>query len=462
MSVYRFRDEFRRRLQFARLVVVGFGVTGKSVARSLKTLGLKPWVVDTREESDLGGLLEEVGQLGLPLSCGAEARRVVEEGDLIIVSPGVDLQSEFLKGLCKGTEVISEIELAYRLAPCRIVAITGTNGKSTTTRLVGEILSEGGKEVVVGGNIGEPLIEKALSVPPTALLVAEVSSFQLEGTRFFRPRVGLILNITPDHSDRHGSFEEYASLKGRLIQAQRRGDVAIANLDDAIARGMVEEGAGKKYYFSRQPHERAGTFIEEGRVWWQEKGEKREVCRTDAWTLPGVHNEENVLAAITAGRVLRVRKERIAAAIEGFTLSEHTLEEVGVFGGLSYVNDSKGTNPAATIRALEAVAGRLVLIAGGSDKGLAFEPLLEPMKKKVRCLVVLGETGGVLRRLGEKAGVERICEASGLEEAVRLASRLGQPGETVLFSPAAASFGMFHDYKERGEAFKEAVRRVGK
>jgi len=457
LGAYRGREGFLRRLEMGRIVAVGFGLTGKAVARSLKRLGLQLFLVDTREEEDLKGLLEEVGALGLPIAWGADARDVVAQADLVVVSPGVDLGHEIFSRSKRGAEVISEVELAYRLAPCPIVAVTGTNGKSTTTRLIGAILAQGGKQVLVGGNIGEPLIEKVLDASATTILVAEISSFQLESCRLFRPFVGVILNVASDHLDRHGTYDEYASTKGRLFQRQKRSDVAIANLDDPTAKAITETSAGRKYYFSRRPHQENGTFVEGGRVWWQDGGRRMDICSTDIWALPGAHNEENLLAAVAAARVFRVRKGAIAAALGDFRLSEHTFEEVRVIGGLTYINDSKGTNPAATARALDAISGRVVLIAGGSDKGLDYDELLEAMREKVRCLITLGQTGGALSRIGERAGVEEIRTAADLPEAVRLSGLLGKPGESILFSPAAASFDMFRDYKERGDAFKKAV-----
>jgi len=462
LSVFEDREGFLRQLRESHVVVVGFGLTGKAVARSLKSLGLRPSLVDTREETALEGLLDEAKALELPTYWGERARTAIQGADLVVLSPGVDPESPFLASLPQQVEWLSEIELAYRLSPCPIVAITGTNGKSTTTQLVAQILGEGEGKVLIGGNIGEPLIEKALAASSDALLVAEVSSFQLEGCRLFRPLVAVILNLTPDHLDRHRTIQDYVSAKARILQAQTPAEAVVTNLDDPTAREMAEKATSRKYYFSRFPHQKPGTFLHEKRIWWQQNGERQEVCSTVGWRLPGAHNEENLLAAVAVARLLNLGGERIAAGIEGFSLLEHTLEEVGVFDGLTYVNDSKGTNPAATARALEAMPERVVLIAGGSNKRLDFMELLEPVGEKVRCLITLGETGEELRQLGEKAGVEEIRQASDLSQAVGLAALLGRPGETVLFSPAAASFDMFQNYKERGQAFREAVRRVKK
>lgn len=458
MSLFQGREELLQQMGAARVVVVGFGLSGRAVGRSLKGLGLLPYLVDTREEEELQGLLEEAGALGLPLSWGVAAKKVLREADFVVVSPGVPLAHRFLDGVPRGAEVMSELELAYRLARCPIVAIGGTNGKSTTTRLVGAILTAGGRDVLVGGNIGEPLTEKALSASPGSLLVAEVSSFQLEGCRWFRPLVGVILNVTADHLDRHKTFEEYVSVKARILQRQGPNEVAIANLDDPAARSVVAAARSRRYYFRRSSHGEPGVFIEGRRIWWQEEGERAELCSIEGWKLPGVHNEENLLAAAALGKVLGVEGSQMEAAIGDFRLAGHTFEEVATLNGMAYINDSKGTNPSATASALRSIPGRVVLIAGGSDKGLDFDLLLEPLREKVRCLITFGETSGLLRSVAEKAGVKAIREAGDLLEAVQLASLLGRRGDTVLFSPASASFDMFRDYKERGEAFKQAVK----
>jgi UDP-N-acetylmuramoylalanine--D-glutamate ligase len=352
--------------------------------------------------------------------------------------------------------IVGEIELAYRTMTAEFVAITGTNGKTTTTALTGALLAESGRPVLVGGNIGRPLSVEALVFPGEGWVVAEVSSFQLETSDAFRPHVAAVLNVTPDHLDRHGSLAAYADAKARILRAQGSGDWAVLNADDPGAAGLAPRVTARLLWFSRRQPVRAGAWVRDGWVTLRLDSGTQAVCPVSDIFLRGSHNLENVLAAAACAGALGVPAERLRAAIRAFRAVPHRLEWIRDRGGVAFFNDSKGTNVDATLKALAAFAEPIVLIAGGRDKGQRFEDLAAASRGRVKAAIVIGEgratLGPALR------AVTHVEEAESMGDAVRRAAALAVAGDVVLLSPACASFDLFRDYEHRGAVFAEEVR----
>jgi UDP-N-acetylmuramoylalanine--D-glutamate ligase len=378
--------------------------------------------------------------------------------ELLVVSPGVSpAVAPVAEARGRGIEVIGELELAYRYARSPIVAITGTNGKTTTTALAGEIFRGAGWRVLVAGNIGLPLVE-VVETDRADVIVAEVSSFQLETTRHFRPRVAVILNVTPDHLDRHATLAGYAEAKARIFANQGEGDATVLNGDDRVVAAMRGRSRARVLLFSRRHTLDRGSFVQGGRLVLNLHGAPTDVCGVAEIAIPGAHNLENALAAATATAFLDVPAPVIGNTLREFRGVSHRLEFVAEVNGVTYINDSKGTNPDAAIKALEAYDRPVVLIAGGRNKGNDFGLFAAKIKEKARALVVLGESAEEVAAAAARAGVNKIARAKDFEEAVYLAREAARPGDVVLLSPACASWDMFNNYEERGELFKTIVR----
>ncbi len=452
-------QQFAESLRATRVGVIGFGLTGQATAKALLALGAEPLVVDTRPAEEVRELAVQIEALGLQPTPGPQAVAGLAGLPLVVVSPGVVLPADVESKLRQaGTRLIAEIELAYLLARGPIVAITGTNGKSTTTRMVAEMLKAAGIPAIIGGNIGEPLVEKVLSAGPGEILVAEVSSFQLEGCDKFRPAAAALLNVRADHLDRHGALEAYVAVKSRIFAQQHENDLAVGNYDDALVRAVVEQTKSQRAFFSRQTQPQPGAYLKGDQLLLALEAKPTPICTVNELPLPGGHNVENSLAACLLAARCGAPPEAMRRALLSFELAAHTLEEVGTYHGRRYVNDSKGTNPAATAAALEALGYPVVLIAGGSDKRLDFEELLEALQNWAKAVIAMGQTAPQLERVARRAGLEQVLRARDLTEAVRQAATVSQPGDTVVFSPASASFDMFRDYRDRGEQFRRAVR----
>ncbi len=435
------------------VAIIGLARTGLAVAEALARHGARVMASDTRPAEELQ---EVQGSLpaGVELEAGGHARSVAA-ADLIVVSPGVPRALPLLQAAeADGVELIGEIELAYRLAASPIVAITGTNGKTTTTTLVARILAEAGLDAPLGGNIGIPLV--TLAEQPCDYLVAEVSSFQLETVVDFRPKVGAWLNFTDDHLNRHGSREVYFELKKQLFARQTASDWAVLNADDPAVSSIRGELAGQVLLFSRR-QDITGVIVEGGWIVWRKAGSTLRVMPVSDILLRGDHNLENCLAATAIALALGVAAEVIARAIAGFGGVEHRIEPVRTLNGVQWYNDSKGTNYDSTVKAIASFAEPLVLIAGGRDKGGAIAPLIEAISRRVEHVVLLGEAGPYFERVLRAAGYEALTLTDSLEGAVAMARTLARPGGVVLFSPACTSFDMFKNYEERGSLFKKAV-----
>jgi UDP-N-acetylmuramoylalanine--D-glutamate ligase len=353
--------------------------------------------------------------------------------------------------------VIGELELAYRYCKAPFVAITGTNGKTTTTTLTGELLKQTGKEVLVGGNIGIPLIGSVENLQEQDVVVAEVSSFQLETTKTFCPHLALMLNLTPDHLDRHGDMAGYLAAKAKIFANQKESDYLILNYDDEALRGLAQQSNGRVIFFSQQHKLEEGVYLDDGKVLLQLDGKQVVICATEEIAIKGKHNLENAMGAILLAYLSGVAPEAIRDVLMSFPGVEHRLEPVRTLHEVLYINDSKGTNPDSTIKALEAYARPIVVILGGKNKGSDFTQLAQLVKQRVKKAVVLGQAKSVIVEALERAGFHDYIETETFAEAVAAAADLAEAGDIVLLSPACASWDMFSSYEERGNLFKELV-----
>lgn len=440
-------------------LVLGAGRSGLAAGRKLQRLGAEVFLVDSQEAEKLAG----VGDLKLDsahLWLGKQPVWQEIDPDIVILSPGVPPQQPLVaSALTQGVPVWSEVELA--LHDCRAVriGITGTNGKTTTTRLVGELVRRTEKEVTVAGNIGIALSGQVEHLNEQGIVVAEVSSFQLEFVDHLRFNIAILLNITPDHLDRHGTVENYRAAKARIFQNQQPADLAILNWDDPLVRSLGPELSSRVLYFSPTTFLAEGLSMRDDMLVYADKRGVTEVLSRHELQLRGVHNLENVLASIGAARELGLSWDEIAQGLREFQGVEHRQEVVGKYEGILFVNDSKGTNPDAAIKALRAFDEPLVLIAGGKNKGLAFNEFMEAAQTRVKSLILLGQAAAEMERAAQEAGIKRIIRVADYTEGVETAILEAGPGDVVLLSPACTSWDMFKSYEERGELFKELVRR---
>jgi UDP-N-acetylmuramoylalanine--D-glutamate ligase len=442
-----------------KVLVVGLAKTGLATAKFLKAKGAMVSTTEVRSREEMKGAVQELEGMDITLEWGGHCRETFLKQDLIVVSPGVDLAVELIQeAMKKGVRVISEIELAYRFIDVPLIAVTGTNGKTTTTLLIGEMLKEDGKRVGVGGNVGEPLILFADGRNQWEVLVAEISSFQLEAIEAFRPRFTVLLNITEDHLDRYTRYNDYIDAKARIFVNMTSQDVAILNRDDPIVMTLAENVSASKIFFSLKERLNEGAFSN-GKSITLRLASGEEDYSLASTPLKGVHNVENMMAAITAARLSGCSKKAIETVLNRFKGLEHRVEFVREIDGVRYYNDSKGTNVGAVVKSLQGFSEPLILIAGGKDKNGDLRSLKELIQHRVKRLILIGEAKERMAR--ELGGLTDTVSATTLEEAVLLAHQSAKRGEVVLLSPACSSFDMFKDYKERGRVFKEAVRRIG-
>lgn len=444
-----------------KVLVVGAGKTGLSTAGFLNRKGALVTLTDGKKREDFKGSLDGLEKAGVKLELGEYPQINRDDFDFLVISPGVPPTiTPVRQAGCLGIPVLGELELAFGYAAAPMVAITGTNGKTTTTTLVGEMFRNAGYNTLVAGNIGIPLIDRVENYGSGDIIVAEVSSFQLETVRSFRPRVAAVLNITPDHLDRHGDMEGYKKAKGLIFSNQGREDYTVLNYDDPLTRSMSAMTKGKVIFFSARHILEEGVYVREGNIVISFSGREIEVLGKDKLQIPGGHNLENALAAVACAGVMGVSPQSLARTLESFKGVEHRLEFVAEINGVKYINDSKGTNPDASIKAVEAYRQPLVLIAGGKNKGNDFGQFTRKAAEKTRVMVVLGQCAGEMEKAAREAGIKNILRAGDFREAVILAHRAAGPGEVVLLSPACASWDMFNSYEERGNYFKEIVRRL--
>lgn len=465
--------------QGKRVVVLGLARSGVSVAKLFHKLGAEV-IVNDKKERELCPEADELTALGISVLCGGHPDDLIDDRTaLLIKNPGIPYSAPPIRQAEeRGVEIITEVEAAYWLSPAPIIGITGSNGKTTTTTLIGKVLDAAGMKPIVAGNIGLPLCDAVQEAEADSWIVAELSSFQLKGTSAFRPHIGLLLNLAETHLDYHGGMEDYVASKRKLFANQESGDTAILNWDDAICRAIAEGLPSQVLLFSLYERLDEGVYVEPPYVKDQhdsEEGTERfivyrqgseadtVVMPVDALGIPGRHNAANALAAIAAAIAAGAAPEALAEPLEQFKSVEHRLEFVCVRDGVSYYNDSKATNPTSTAMAVRSLKAPIVLVAGGLDRGSDYMELL-PVFKGLKGLVALGETKEKLLRVAGLAGLanaqsvnaEEDAEST-LREAVKQAAKLAEPGDIVLLSPACASWDMFASYEQRGSIFKQSA-----
>ena len=441
------------------IIVVGLARTGVAVARFLAERGAMVTVTDIKDEAALAPHLERLAGLAINYELGRHDIESFLKADLIVVSPGVPMEIEPLVLARAGKrQVISEIELASRFIDATLVAITGTNGKTTTTTLTGEIFRGCGFTTFVGGNIGNPLVDLVTSAQEVERVVVELSSFQLEGIEQFHPSVSVLLNITEDHLDRYATFQDYMDAKARIFANQTAADFAVLNMDDPLVAGYAAKLRARVVPMSRQKEQSQGIFHRDGLITFRWDG-REEQFPVAGYRLKGVHNLDNIMAALAATLLLGCDAAQAQAAVMAFPGLPHRMELVATINGIPWYNDSKGTNVGSVVKSLESFAGGVTLIAGGKDKGGDYAPLAPLVKERVEHMILIGEAKEII---GKALGHLTDTRAAGtLDEAVELAHRLTAPGGVVLFSPACSSFDMFRNYEERGERFASLARAIG-
>ena len=439
-----------------------------AAARFLKRRGAHVTLSDKASEGKLEPQLARIRGMGIKTELGQHRMETFQNADLIVVSPGVSHTIAPLeRARIKGIEVIGEMELAARFIEEPIVAVTGTNGKTTTTMLIGQMIAQSGLKVFVGGNIGNPLIEHADSDEKVDVVVAEVSSFQLDTITTFRPRVGVVLNVTEDHLDRYPDFNAYAAAKARIFENHHGSDTAVLNGNDPVCLTVSPNIESRKAFFH---HQDDGTqipgkidtlgIIADDRITIYSGGKVTGKVSVPVLRFPGKHNRENVAAACLATLAIGGTFDGIQSALSRFTRLSHRLEPVALLDGIQYVDDSKATNVDAVVKALDSFTAPVILILGGRNKGNDFHPLEKPIKDHVKKLIVMGEAIGEIQSiLGNLVDMET---ANSMQEAVEKASHAALPGDVVLLSPACASFDMFSNYAHRGEAFRQSIEQLKK
>ena len=444
-----------------RVLVVGLGKSGVASALFMKAHGARVTVSDTKSGDELRNEIPVLLDNGITVETGGHGDRTFRGQDLIVVSPGVPVDAPpLLQARAAGETVIGEIELAAQFLPGPIVAITGSNGKTTTTTLTGEIMTAAGFTALVGGNIGTPAISLADRAQPETVIVLEVSSFQLETIQTFRPKVAVVLNVTPDHLDRHRTLEVYVDAKARIFENQQASDFAVLNADDPICVTLAARTRAQVFWFSRQKEVEQGAWVRDGNIVFRDASDQREILQVSEIPLKGAHNLENVLAAACAGLLMGCSPEKIRQAVRDFKAVEHRLEFVATVRGVDYYNDSKATNVDATIKALESFPANIHLILGGKDKGSDYTVLNNLLRQRVKRVYTIGAAAAKIESqiISSKNGGPELVHAETLENAVRKAGAVAQSGDVVLLAPACASFDQFKSYEHRGRVFKDIVR----
>ncbi len=451
---------YRQWLAERTTAVVGLARSGVAAARLIRRLGGRVLASDSGARKSLSTDACDLEHLGCALWTGGHPDAAFAGADLVVVSPGVPIELPALEAArARGVPVIGELELGWRVMEADLIAITGTNGKTTTTALTGELVGGTARPLLVGGNIGTPLCAHALDFPADGLVVAEVSSFQLDTTELLRPRVAAVLNVTPDHLDRHKTFERYVEAKSRIFANQTPADCAVLNADDPVAASLATRTRARVLWFSRLTPLDHGVFVRDGWIVAKLNDHVEEICPLGEIPLRGQHNVENVLAAAACALWTGLSPESIRRGIGAFRGVAHRIERVLDERGVTYYNDSKGTNVASTIKAIESFKEPVVLIAGGKGKGQDFGPLRQAARGRVRQAVLIGVDRAQIRAVLEGAGVP-CMDAGSMQEAVASARSLACVGDVILLSPACASFDMFDSYEHRGEVFKAIVREL--
>ena len=435
------------------------GVSGFAAAQLLKELGAKVKVTEAAVNKEILARKESLAKKNIPAEVGGHSQEFIKDSQLFVVSPGVNSASFPLKFAQRNRiPVIGEVELAFTLCSGEIIAVTGTNGKTTVVSVLGEIFKKSGKKAVVCGNIGNPFSAVVMN-KKYGFFILEISSFQLERIKNFRPKVAILLNINPDHLDWHPSFTAYKRAKSRLFLNQKKNDYAILNQDEDYISSFLPRIKAKKIFFSRRKKVKKGVFVKDNRIVSNLYGKEEQIFALRKAALPGQHNCENYLAASAAALVSGISPRIISKVFQQFHSLPHRIELVGKFKGVCYIDDSKATNPDATKSALRSFpAGKIILILGGKDKGCSFSSLKNLVRERVKQIILLGEAAERIEK--ELINTIPISKVNSLEGAVKLGKDLGKRGDFVLLSPGCSSFDMFSDYKERGNVFKRTVRNL--
>lgn len=440
-------------------LVCGMARSGIAAAKLLNRLGARVTLQDMKKREEISADVLALEGEGIVLYTGANPDEIACAQDLIVLSPGIPCDLPFIAAAEEaGIEVISEVELAYRLTPCPITAITGTNGKTTTTTLTGEIMKTAYSGTAVVGNIGIPYSEEVERLTEKNWVVAEISSFQMEKAKEFHPHISAVLNITPDHLNRHKTMDVYIAMKERVFAKQTAADFCILNHGDETCRKMADKTAAKVFFFDSSETLAEGIYLNGDAIEVRWGAINETLIHVDELQILGVHNYENVMAAAAMGICAGIALDTIRAVLKGFAGVAHRIEYVATVDGVDYYNDSKGTNVDASIRAVLAMKKPIVLIGGGYDKGSSFDEWTKLFPGRVKHLVLIGVTAPKVRASAEKFGFTAISDCETFEEAVDLCREKAEDGDCVLLSPACASWGMFDNYEQRGDMFKEQVR----
>lgn len=440
-------------------LVCGMARSGIAAAKLLNRLGARVTLQDMKKREEISADVLALEGEGIVLYTGANPDEIACAQDLIVLSPGIPCDLPFIAAAEKaGIEVISEVELAYRLTPCPITAITGTNGKTTTTTLTGEIMKTAYSGTAVVGNIGIPYSEEVERLTEKDWVVAEISSFQMEKAKEFHPHISAVLNITPDHLNRHKTMDVYIAMKERVFAKQTAADFCILNHGDETCRKMADKTAAKVFFFDSSETLAEGIYLDGDAIEVRWGAINETLIHVDELQILGVHNYENVMAAAAMAICAGISLDAIRKVLKGFAGVAHRIEYVATVDGVDYYNDSKGTNVDASIRAVLAMKKPIVLIGGGYDKGSSFDEWTKLFPGRVKHLVLIGVTAPKVRASAEKFGFTAISDCETFEEAVDLCREKAEDGDCVLLSPACASWGMFDNYEQRGDMFKEQVR----
>lgn len=449
-------------LQGKKVLVFGSGKSGIGASDLLAKVGAFPVIYDGNAETDKDAVVHKT-DVTYPVTvyAGELPKEVQDSLDLVVLSPGVPTDLPLVKSFYEqGLPVWGEVELAYRVGDGEVLAITGTNGKTTTTALLGKIMQDARESVFVVGNIGTPYTSKALEMKPNSITVAEISSFQLETIDEFAPKVSAILNITEDHLNRHHTMEEYIRVKELITENQGTEDVCVLNYEDEVLREFGKHLTPRVVYFSSGRKLDEGIYLDGNKIILKDGEKEIEVVKTEDLKLLGKHNFENVMAAVAMAYYDGVSLDSIRKSICEFTAVAHRIEYVTEKKGVVYYNDSKGTNPDAAIKGIQAMNRPTLLIGGGYDKQSGYDEWIEAFDGKVRYLVLIGQTKEKIKEAAEKHGFHDIILCEDLKEAVKVCEEKAQPGDAVLLSPACASWGQFDNYEQRGDMFKEYVRNL--
>lgn len=449
-------------LKDKRVLVFGAAKSGISATRLLQKQDANVILYDSNTNLKVDDFADKFDiQQRFMLLTGKLSEEIMDTLDLVVLSPGVPIdlpEVELMKA--KNIPIWGEIELAYRFSKGKVIAITGTNGKTTTTSLVGEIMKTYFNEVYVVGNIGNPYTDIAMETTDDSVVVAEISSFQLETIQEFKPDVSAILNITPDHLNRHHTMDTYIQMKENIAINQTMSEYCVLNYEDEILRKMANRLHTRILFFSSARRLENGLYLEGDDIFYAMNGTTIKICNTNELKILGKHNYENVMAAVGIAILVGVPMENIIKAVTSFKAVEHRIEFVETIHGVTYYNDSKGTNPDASMKAIQAMKNPTILIGGGYDKGASFDDWIEAFDGKVKYLVLLGQTKEKIAQTARDHGFTNIIMVDDLKEAVNVSAKKAEPGDVVLLSPACASWGMFENYEQRGRLFKEYVREL--